>query len=624
MSTSIDVGAATVVGVDRLILFGLYILIQNLTSTYQLHVSLCDFFISFGTIQCSHAEKKKAEEPNLHVSVMGCWLFLGLVSDEVAALNDLGKFDYMDHLEGPNRNIKGTPQHEAPELEQSKKQMDQNEGKVDYMDHPEGPDQKFKGAPQPEAPEPDQSQKQMNQSEGDVGNMDHPEGPDKKFKGEPQRETPELDQSKKENNELEGVVRDMDHPQSPKQKFEGPPTPKYDPSKKQKNPMEGEDEYIDHPEGPDPKLKGVPPHSESDQSKKQMNQSDSEDILKNAPQYEATEPDQSKKQINQPEGEVDFVNSPEDPDQKFKDTPQPETPNIDESEKPINQSEAKSNPKPAIKSADDKGKQGLQTTDKEVPPELGAQKVATEAEDKGDEIAPKKKHFWSNKPAIGDAPKASIPKEPKTDPSKESDLTAAPQATVAKQPEMDIPEHIEVKVDEADTEPAEEVVPTETTPLLIHLLVSILSTFQLEELKSEQVDWYTKLLGQKKNFILHAFIAILSFLIFGLVPPVVYGFSFGESGDKDFKLAAVAAASLLCITMLSIAKAYIKRPNSYLTYFKTVLYYVSTGAVASLLSYIAGDLVKKLIEKLGWFESASSFSLQIPGIGVQQPGWRSY
>jgi len=151
-----------------------------------------------------------------------------------------------------------------------------------------------------------------------------------------------------------------------------------------------------------------------------------------------------------------------------------------------------------------------------------------------------------------------------------------------------------------------------------------LFTFQLEELKSEQVDRYVELLGEKENFIVHAFTAVISFLVFGLVAPVVYGFSFGESGDKDFKLAAVAAASLLCITMLSIAKAYIKRPSTYFTYFKTVLYYVSTGAVASLLSYIAGDLVKELIQKLGWFDSASDFSLQIHGIGIQQPRWGSY
>lgn len=150
---------------------------------------------------------------------------------------------------------------------------------------------------------------------------------------------------------------------------------------------------------------------------------------------------------------------------------------------------------------------------------------------------------------------------------------------------------------------------------------------QLRELKANEpkrsnteavVDQYNEVLGQRKNFILHAFIAILSFIIFGLIPPVVYGFTFRENDEKDFKLAAVAGASLLCITLLSIAKAYIKRPNSYSTYFQTVFYYVSTGAVATVLSYLAGDMMKKLIEKLGWFEPASSFALQ------NQPGFGSF
>ncbi|KAI5422929.1 hypothetical protein KIW84_046083 [Lathyrus oleraceus] len=83
-------------------------------------------------------------------------------------------------------------------------------------------------------------------------------------------------------------------------------------------------------------------------------------------------------------------------------------------------------------------------------------------------------------------------------------------------------------------------------------------------------------------------------------------------GHNDFKLAAVAGASVICITLLSILKAYIKRPNSYLTYFQTVFFYVSTGGVATVLSYLAGDMMKKIIEKLGWFEPASSlvFSLK--------------
>ena len=58
----------------------------------------------------------------------------------------------------------------------------------------------------------------------------------------------------------------------------------------------------------------------------------------------------------------------------------------------------------------------------------------------------------------------------------------------------------------------------------------------------EQVDRFQEVFGQKSNFIVHASVAILSFLVFGLVPPVVYGFSFYESDNRELKLAAVAAS----------------------------------------------------------------------------------
>ncbi|KAI4354317.1 hypothetical protein L6164_003189 [Bauhinia variegata] len=158
----------------------------------------------------------------------------------------------------------------------------------------------------------------------------------------------------------------------------------------------------------------------------------------------------------------------------------------------------------------------------------------------------------------------------------------------------------------------------------------------LWELKSEQPrranysetnaakDRYYELLGKKENFFLHATFAVFSFILFGLVPPLVYGFSFHESGEKDFKLAAVAVASLLCITLLAIAKAYIQRSTGYLTYLKTVLFYVSTGAMASIVAYLAGDLIKKLIEKLGWFESSSDSQLLLPEMSMGKRTWGSY
>jgi hypothetical protein len=141
--------------------------------------------------------------------------------------------------------------------------------------------------------------------------------------------------------------------------------------------------------------------------------------------------------------------------------------------------------------------------------------------------------------------------------------------------------------------------------------------------EGEQVNRYEEVLGQKKNFILHASVAILSFLVFGLVPPLVYGFSFYESDNEYLKLAAVAAASLLCITLLAIAKASIQSPPVY-KYITTVLHYLAIGIGTSGISFLAGYMVEKLIEKLGLFESTTTVTLPLPGMNSVKHAWGSY
>lgn len=135
------------------------------------------------------------------------------------------------------------------------------------------------------------------------------------------------------------------------------------------------------------------------------------------------------------------------------------------------------------------------------------------------------------------------------------------------------------------------------------------------------MDRYQQLLGKKENFFLHASVAILSFLVFGLVPPVVYGFSFHQSNNRDLKLAAIAGASLLCITLLAIAKAYVQETPKYI---KTVLYYVTIGVAVSGVSYLAGNLIDQLLKKLGLFESSQAVTLAIPLTGAEKPSWTSY
>ena len=139
---------------------------------------------------------------------------------------------------------------------------------------------------------------------------------------------------------------------------------------------------------------------------------------------------------------------------------------------------------------------------------------------------------------------------------------------------------------------------------------------------NEQVDRYQQLLGRRENFLLHATIALLSFLVFGLVPPAVYGFTFMETDDKNFKLAAVAVTSLLCITILAIGKAYIQ--NSPKPYLKTVLHYFVTGIMASGVSYVVGDLAKKLFEKLAWFEPGEAVPVRLAEMSSGRLAWASY
>ncbi|CAK9158278.1 unnamed protein product [Ilex paraguariensis] len=140
--------------------------------------------------------------------------------------------------------------------------------------------------------------------------------------------------------------------------------------------------------------------------------------------------------------------------------------------------------------------------------------------------------------------------------------------------------------------------------------------------ETEQVDQYQELLGRRQNFLLHATAAVLSFLIVGLLPPVIYGFSFRRSDDRDLKLVAVAAASLLCIILLSIGKVYVQRPpKSYIT---TVVYYVMIGFGVSAVSFAVGNLIMKLLEKLGLFQSSSLLTLPLLKTEPVKPVWASY
>lgn len=116
-------------------------------------------------------------------------------------------------------------------------------------------------------------------------------------------------------------------------------------------------------------------------------------------------------------------------------------------------------------------------------------------------------------------------------------------------------------------------------------------------------------------------VALLSYLVFGFLPPLVYGFSFRESNDKDLKLLMVAAASIVSVMILAAAKAHVQSPRK--SYFKTIAYYFMFGFMVSGVSYLFGGLIMKLLEKVDLFHSGSAVNLSIHG-ATSKPAIATY
>ncbi|KAF7816586.1 membrane protein of ER body-like protein isoform X2 [Senna tora] len=135
-------------------------------------------------------------------------------------------------------------------------------------------------------------------------------------------------------------------------------------------------------------------------------------------------------------------------------------------------------------------------------------------------------------------------------------------------------------------------------------------------------DRYQELLGRRANFLLHAVVAVLSFLIFGSVPIVIYGILINTNYQPEVKLSAVVASSLICIILLAIGKVYTKTPPK--SYFKTVLYYLTMALAASGVSFIAGALFKDLLEKFNHSDSGFVITMPSSGSGTTDPAWGSY
>ncbi|XP_063942265.1 membrane protein of ER body-like protein isoform X2 [Daucus carota subsp. sativus] len=145
----------------------------------------------------------------------------------------------------------------------------------------------------------------------------------------------------------------------------------------------------------------------------------------------------------------------------------------------------------------------------------------------------------------------------------------------------------------------------------------------LWDLKSDQSEGafnkYQEKLGKKENFLLHATFAVLSFLVFGLIPPATYGYAFEKMNDKNLTLGAVAIAALLCIIILGSCKAYTMKSDKLSMYIKTIMYYVCIALMGSGVAYGVGDQINKLIENYSRVEKTPGFPLSLPGVSSRNP-----
>ncbi|CAH8342481.1 unnamed protein product [Eruca vesicaria subsp. sativa] len=121
----------------------------------------------------------------------------------------------------------------------------------------------------------------------------------------------------------------------------------------------------------------------------------------------------------------------------------------------------------------------------------------------------------------------------------------------------------------------------------------------------QEKDRYNKLLGRRDNIRMHVLVAVLSYIFFGLIAPLVYAFSFYQTGIKNYKLVSVFSVSLVCAIMLGMIKVYVRKPvnvrASPKPYLKSAVYYTSIVVFSSGVSYIVGEIVGEYIRKMGLF-----------------------
>lgn len=118
------------------------------------------------------------------------------------------------------------------------------------------------------------------------------------------------------------------------------------------------------------------------------------------------------------------------------------------------------------------------------------------------------------------------------------------------------------------------------------------------------VDPYEELLGKRNKVILHCFVVLISFIFFGVIPPLFYGFSFKITDKGRYQEAAIfVAASLVCVISLSFAKAYAFGMDK----LKTVAAYTGIAIGGSALSFVASQHARDVFANYDFHKLASDY-----------------
>lgn len=120
---------------------------------------------------------------------------------------------------------------------------------------------------------------------------------------------------------------------------------------------------------------------------------------------------------------------------------------------------------------------------------------------------------------------------------------------------------------------------------------------QIQDLHNESPTRFRESVGP--SFWVNGFLAIVSFLIFGALPPLMFGFTFRESNDHDYKMGATVIVSVIAVTLLGCGKVASKMTE--LSYKRTISTLILTGVAAAVAGFYTGEYISKLLDKYGIF-----------------------